>query len=214
MLEEFWISGFPAPYSTRREQVIPRSSSSTEEAGVDIEFYLPGTRASSQGPDLDNLCDPVFSILVNRLGWIRFRRPNIQWWRAYKRYEGKLGCSLRLWTGKAPEIGLGGIERSKLVCSKVLFLAQNKQMLTWVQSLRSTQDVGTCDQYYLILRFRDSSLNLGDIATGSVKYMIDWLAPILGIKSGKIEDWRATALQVEKGVNGVSKTGVEVSLWG
>lgn len=117
-LAEFWIPGVPTSYSTLGErpwketigQRIPRKSGPVMETGVALEFYLSGTDTDLWVPDLDNLCEPMFSVLVNRLGWFGGNRQNMRWWRASKRHEEETGCMVRLWSGEAPQFGWGHID--------------------------------------------------------------------------------------------------------
>jgi len=223
LLAEFWISGVSAPYSTQKERPwkeavereIPRRRDSMVETGVDFEFHLTGADTDPWVPDLDNLCEPMFSVLVNRLGWFGGKRANIRWWRASKRHEGKTGCRVRLWSGAVPKLGWGP---NRLVVNAVFkgplpLNAQNERMLSWSRSLQPNQRPFASWRYCLLLWFGDPSLNLGEIATGSVKSTIDCLVPLLRGEFGVPDDRWVTALQVEKGVAGVPKTGVEVLLW-
>ena len=216
LLAEFWIPGVPAPYSTQREcrwketveREIPRRHGTIVETGVDLKFHLTGAHTDPWVPDLDNLCEPVFSILVNRLGWFGGKRPNIRWWRASKRYEGETGCRVRLWSGAVPQFGWGS---DRLVVDAVFkgplpHSAQDERMLSWSRSLQPNQHPLTSWSYCLLLRFGDSSLNLGDVATGAVKSTIDCLF-------FSADDRWVTDLQVEKGIAGIPKTGVNVLLW-
>jgi len=69
-------------------------------------------------------------------------------------------------------------------------------------------------QYLILLRFDNSKINIGDIATGKVKTTIDNLYPVIGGVCGQPEDWRVNILlQVEKCSTGSGGAGVHISIW-
>ncbi|MBZ0268569.1 hypothetical protein K8I85_10475, partial [bacterium] len=57
------------------------------------------------------------------------------------------------------------------------------------------------------------AINIGDIATGRVKAVIDCLYPWLGGNCGAPEDHRISALHVEQEAAGVPAGSVAISLW-
>ncbi|MFG0243292.1 MAG: hypothetical protein ACF8R9_10960, partial [Phycisphaerales bacterium JB054] len=57
------------------------------------------------------------------------------------------------------------------------------------------------------------AINIGDIATGRVKAVIDCLYPWLGGTRGAPEDHRISALHVEQEAAGVPAGSVAISLW-
>ncbi len=63
------------------------------------------------------------------------------------------------------------------------------------------------------LVFGASSINLGDIATGRVKNVIDCLWPALGGAASRPADHRIRTLDVRRGANDVPANGVCVRLW-
>ncbi len=67
-------------------------------------------------------------------------------------------------------------------------------------------------RYAVGLRFGGSAVNIGDIATGRVKSVIDCLYPILGGVVGAPEDWRITSLYVEKKSANVPDGAVSVTI--
>lgn len=206
LIVEFWIPGVPAPYSTRGErlwkeaimQVVPKNKGFAGEKGVDLQFHLPRTDVNHWVPDLDNLCEPAFSVLVNKLGWFRGKRPNIWWWRASKIHKEKTGCKVRLFSGASPQFGWS---RDQSIVDAV-----SEGSFSLLRSLLPSQHPYASGRYCLLLQFGDPSLNLGEIATGGVKSAIDCLFP------HPLDRW-IIDLQVEKGIVGVPKAGVKVKLW-
>lgn len=68
-------------------------------------------------------------------------------------------------------------------------------------------------QFAVLLRFGDPQINLGDIATGRVKALIDGMFPLLGGEIGKPEDWRIKSLAVEKGTLDLTPNSVSITIW-
>jgi hypothetical protein len=64
-----------------------------------------------------------------------------------------------------------------------------------------------------LLRFGAQAINIGDIATGVVKSLIDCLYPVLGGSAGDPADDRIDVLTVVKGAEGIPPGSVEVCLW-
>jgi hypothetical protein len=69
------------------------------------------------------------------------------------------------------------------------------------------------ERYTVLLEFGSARLNIGDVATGRVKSIVDCLYPILGGLEGAPEDWRINRLQVVKGRLAVEENSVRVTVW-
>ena len=63
------------------------------------------------------------------------------------------------------------------------------------------------------LLFGSRTINLGDIATGRVKNVIDCLYPALGGTAGAPDDHRIRALEVRRNCSEAPLDGVIVRLW-
>ncbi len=72
-----------------------------EYNGVRFDFALDADKRRGQPFDLDNLCEPVFRVLVSDRGYFGGRRPNVKWWRATKLVGKPPGCTINL--GVRPE---------------------------------------------------------------------------------------------------------------
>lgn len=217
-----WIPGNPATFATAGEKpwkeellrTIPECASSSGEAGVILVFRLATLSPHGQPLDLDNLCEPVFSVLVNRLGWFGKHRPNIQWWAARKGVGSETGCKLRILREARPRIGAAfpplfdSIYQGPLPTS-----AQDPMLSEWVQNEMDPRKGGDSRQFAARLRFGTTHINLGEISAGPVKSIIDSLYPIVGGKAGSPEDWRIQALGVEKGIPNLPEDGVQVTIW-
>lgn len=101
MFEPIWIQGDPATFATSKEkqwkeQVLTRLSSvPVNSCSLDMEFRLSEANGEKRGYDLDNLCDPIFSVLTSQLGWYEGKQTNIQRWRAIKRINAEAGLLIQ-----------------------------------------------------------------------------------------------------------------------
>ena len=106
----FEIEGRPATFATAGEKPwksvlaasLPNPCMGGRELGLTARFVLPTLAPAGHPLDVDNLCEPLFSVLVNRIGWFGGARPNIRWWLASKEVGPKPGCRLSLSADPAP----------------------------------------------------------------------------------------------------------------
>lgn len=216
MTEEYWIPGEPATFATSGEkpwrQRIAETLAGTRVSatGLSLKFVLPSSDIWKLKADLDNFCEPVLSVLINRLGWIGGQRPNLDWWHAEKRIGEPTGLlvstelegpSHRI--AKASTVIFDGRYTGKLPKS-----ATEAGIPEWIDSLgrRRAHRLGPIG---LCLEFADRRINLGDIATGPVKSVIDCLYPIVGGQERAPEDWRINYLLVTRRPSSVS-TGLHI----
>ena len=66
--------------------------------------------------------------------------------------------------------------------------------------------------FAISLSFGTDRINLGDIATGPVKAVIDNLYPIIGGAPGGPEDWRINRLFVRKGITRLPEDVVDLGV--
>jgi hypothetical protein len=92
--------------------------------GLFADFRIPPPTARSPGYDLDNLLDPVFSVVINGRGWFGGRRPNLRWVAARKGSADKTGVYLAVlaglpdpWVESRAEVGLDDVYRDSLPSS-------------------------------------------------------------------------------------------------
>lgn len=205
----WWISGVPSSYSTTREKPwkvalasrIPVAAAESGERGLSVDFSVSGPRTGAQAGDIDNLCEPVFSVVINGKRWFAGRRPNLRWYRATKTFAASpadAGCRVTIERAASPgpppappSPVLNGVYDGALPRS-----ARDEPFADWVR--RCADPAGKADWYGVRIRFGNSAVNIGDIASGPVKSIIDCLYPIIGGSAGSPEDWRVRALQVEK----------------
>jgi len=111
---KFWVPGNPAPFATSGEQPwrealvsnLPQCTQGLHVRGLVIDFHLADLVPLGHPLDVDNLCEPVFSILINRKGWFSGSRPNLTWWRASKSQSSSTGCQIEVSLNNAASIGM------------------------------------------------------------------------------------------------------------
>jgi hypothetical protein len=211
-----WVEGRPAPFATAGERPwkeridarVPRPSGHPV-SGLVLDFTLPHPPSWPAHPDIDNLCEPVFATLINRLGWFGGSRPALGWFLATKRPGAEPGVAISLQAGRASA-------PAALVSHPVLSAtwpgplprsARDVDFVSWVREQDATLGPGPMA---VALEFGSPRVNIGDIATGTVKSSIDCLQPILGGPFGDPDDHRVEALLVSKGVQGVPEGAVRV----
>jgi hypothetical protein len=179
---------------------VPAAPAAHAGEGLTADFRIAQPTATSPGFDLDNLLDPVFSVVINGRGWFGGRRANLRWATAQKTVAIRTGLHLavlenppRLWEQSGAEVGLDGVYQGQLPIATAV-----EDYTAWVQSrmLRRLPEgpVG------VRLDFTGESVNLGDVATGKVKVLIDGLWPVLGGRPSAPDDRRVAALILSKGV--------------
>ncbi len=202
-----WIPGEPATFATEREaswkqviaKAVPAAPISHQARGLILDFSASSLKRRGHPFDVDNLCDPMFSVIVNNKGWFHHRRPNIRWWKAGLSLSERPGCRVTFCQGGAPEFGpfpsaiMNGSFSGQLPRS-----SDDVEFCKWLTSSIKEPSPRTADLAVRI-GFQSEKVNIGEIATGRVKNILDCLYPILGGKAGRPEDWRIRILQVEKG---------------
>ena len=197
-----FVRGVPAPFATAGERpwknamqthlaaVLPLS----EAAFVELAFAIAPATGYAVGADLDNFCEPVFSVLANRLGWFGASRPNILAFRARKRLAEPTGCRIRIsaerWQGSWVE-GVDLLDEGWH--GHLPGSARDASFARWVAAAMSGP-APTWAALGVDLRF-SGRVNLGDIATGPLKHVIDCLYPLLGGVAGAPNDARVSVLE-------------------
>ena len=204
------VSGSPVGYSfgaaeqewkAQIKAVVPAAPRTHAGTGLLAGFHVLPPTSRMPGFDLDNLLDPVLSAVINGRGWFGGRRPNLCWVAAQKEVSAAMpGLRLavleqvpRLWIAAGAVVGLNGVYRGELPASSAV-----EEYAAWVRRhmlrrlVRGNVGVG--------LDFADERVNLGDVATGKAKVLIDGLWPILGGSRGAPDDRRVAALIMRKGI--------------
>lgn len=81
---------------------LPPADPGCDVRGLRVAFTLPTPTPGRPGADLDNLLDPVLSVLVNERGWFGKFRTNIQFVHATKTRGTKTGCVVEILTSASP----------------------------------------------------------------------------------------------------------------
>ena len=219
---EFWVAGEPATFATKREQpwkesirqAIPEGGACCQSGGMLLDFQVQSSQRGGQQFDVDNMCEPVFSALINQLGWLGGRRPNLLWFRARRSIRTPSGCTVRLEQGSAPEFRADGY---RLVFKDIYTGPLPKggtapELPAWLAELPNVSSA-TSRGVSIRLSFAGTKVNRGNIATGAVKSTIDCLYPILGGTAGAPDDWKVNTLQCEKGTSDAPAEGVLIEVW-
>jgi len=218
----YWMPGNPATFATAGEKPwklilarhIPTSSGSTVY-GLDMQFFLKSISPRGHPVDIDNLCEPVFSVLINQLQWFNGKRNNIQWFCASKTQSPDSGLKLTLFTKPSIEINLGEVKLTpvfeQVYTGNMPNSASDTVFARWVD--KHTTGHLSLANVTVLLRFGDVRINLGDIATGKLKPILDGLYPLLGGNPGAPEDWKIQTLAVEKGTRNLTPNSVSVTVW-
>ncbi len=217
--EEVWIDGRASVFSSRHEKDWKRKLSKAigepahntrEHGGLDVWFQLESTKRQGNYLDLDNLCEPLFSVLVNEKGYFGGKRPNIKWWKASKSVRHPFGCGFHI--GMSPV----SPHPASLVVFEGVYTgasprsAQDNEISRWIAEHAQRHQWDQDTSYEVLIRFGSDTINIGDIATGPVKSVVDNLYPVIGGTRRAPEDWRVDHLFVSKGYPGLSDDQVMI----
>ncbi len=213
-----WISGRPAPFATAGER--PWKDAMAEQvpaslgeysAGMVLDFSLRDDHGWPGHPDIDNLCEPVFSTVINLLRWFGGSRTSLVWYLATKRLGTNVGASISLTSDPAPEVAsvVAAPSLAATWSGDPPSSARDAHFLAWVQAQGAPAPEG---QLAVVLEFGGSRVNIGDVATGPVKHIIDCLQPVVGGPLGNPDDHRIVCLLVVKNVFGVGESGVRITV--
>jgi hypothetical protein len=191
------VKGTPAPWANSGEtkwkndmrSQVPDAGNAIGLKGLVMEFGYRGRG------DLDNLCEPVFSVVVNEKGWFGGRRSNIEWWIASKESK-RSGCKIVASSDESPMVDFGKVVFEGRYKGPLPRRAINESLLDWLKKSYVAKPVG--NMVGVELGFEGYSINLGDISTGPVKSCIDCLQPILGGPEGNPDDGRISDLLVKR----------------
>ncbi|MEO5617780.1 MAG: hypothetical protein ABIS67_08410 [Candidatus Eisenbacteria bacterium] len=174
----FFVAGHPATFATAGEkpwkllleQQNPRPSMDGREVGMTMRFILPSLAPQDQHLDTDNLCEPVFSVVVNRVGWFRSGRPNITWWQASMAESSPTGCEIVVTSDGIPSVPADTPMIEGIYTGPLPRNTKEPDVANWARGLLAAQGVvQTSPGYFCYLGFTSSRANIGDVATGVVK---------------------------------------------
>jgi hypothetical protein len=214
-----WVSGVPTGFANGTPE--QRWKEALREAlalhfvddgarALRLHFVLPPAAPGRPGGDIDNLLDPVLSVLVGELKWFGGRRPSIGSIEAIKERGFEPGCELELLSepprSSAPPAPLfdaifqGPLPRS----------GKDENFTRWVggQVVNGVALIGE-PGVGVALTFHGPRINLGDVATGRPKNVIDCLWPLIGGVAGAPDDHLVTELRLSRDES-LSGAGVRV----
>lgn len=187
-----FIPGEPATFATRMEKPWKETLSAylrhVPNAGnmVDLTFHLSPNRFSSRGYDLDNLCEPVFSVLASGLGWFGGRQAGIRGWRAVKAVSDTPGLSLRQVHEIPTMHSLSHILFDQVYRGALPRSARSPEIPAWLQSFSGLP--APRGLLGLAMDFTNTGRSIASIPVGLVKHAVDCLYPIIGGRVGGPDD--------------------------
>ncbi len=180
-----------------------------EYSGVELKFhYVPSIHG--QPLDVDNLCEPVFTILVGKKKYFGGKRGNIQWFRAEKIPDVKGKLELEL-SESIPEIQMNFLIFDEIYEGDLPKSATDKEFAEFIKN-HTEKRLRENDECAVKIQFNSRNVNLGNISSGAIKPIIDCLYPVLGGIVGAPDDHMIRTLLVEKGVNNVPQGSVRIMI--
>ena len=163
---QFFVEGLPATFATPGEpawrEALTRSiKDPTDQAflGVNLSFTLPTLEPRGHPLDIDNLCEPVFSILINKRGYFGGRRPNLRWWEARKARGQQCGVHVMLEEAepRGLAVELGEPLFSELYSGSLPSSATDPNVPNWLRSLGINEASAISGDYVCNWIFRASA---------------------------------------------------------
>lgn len=205
------VNGVPATFATKGEkpwrEAVAASVPSKPADGrtycvLSASFVTPRSATGPRAQDVDNLMEPLLWALVGRLGWFGGNRTNLDEWFSTIQHGSNPGVDLTM----ADEFLAARVS----MATKTLILgtyegrlpdcATHPEACEWTERLARSLSWRPRETCGLELAFASPTINIGEIATGHVKAMIDCLYPILGGIRGSPKDQRVRTLIVRRGV--------------
>ncbi len=213
-LTRWIVEGRPTPFAGGENERLWKATLAAAIPPVDPLVRPTGIRAHfavvprHETPDLDNLMEPLLSVLVGTRGWFDGRRPNIEWFTATKQPSASPGVMIELATG-APPMPWPRALASFTYSGDLPISATDAVLSGWIESARR-QHIPEPVELAVHVAFHRATLNLGDIATGAVKSTLDALWPLLGGNPGAPHDHRICQLTVMRNPVEPPSDGVDV----
>ena len=217
MPDRLWIKGRPATFATKaeqpwKEQILAQMEGALHQTdSLDLEFRLPESMFLMDGYDLDNLCEPVFTVLTSKMGWYGRKQTNIRSWRAVKKSDTDSG----LWVKQVQDVDVS-IDPSSVVFDakydgRLPKRARDPEIPDWLFKLGEVPKVhGVCG---LALIFVNINLSIASLSDGLVKHVIDCLYPVLGGRIGYPADHKITELIVKREKTDENVRYVRIVVW-
>lgn len=178
-----------------------------------MDFALATLAPKGHFLDVDNLCEPMFSVMASGLGWFHGSRPRVEWWSATKRVGVPTGCTLSRLEADGPESPRGRPTLRETYRGVLPSSATSPEVATWAAVCMRQSGAAWPESCVLRLEFGSRVLNIASISSGGVKAFVDCLFPFYGGLPGRPEDHRIQHLIVQRGVADLDEKEVRVSLW-
>lgn len=218
----FWVGGEPATFATagetswkaRLRESTPPPALAGRETGMELRFSVSSLRRNGHPFDVDNLCDPVFVVVIRKTGWFGGRKTGLSWWSAAKRVGEPPGCQIAIHEERTISLPTQSPFWDENYSGPMPKKATSPELPRWALDLRVARAVDWIpESCVLYLGFADPNVNIGEIATGRVKSAVDCLYPWLGGTAKAPEDWRVETLVVERGLSAIPPGTLHVRLW-
>lgn len=204
LLFDLTIPGRPAPFATRLEaewrQMIASlvRSSAVDPAALHLElrFRVGATTAYPLGPDLDNICQVVIGGVITDAGWFGGRRPGLPSFTATKEVADDVGVTVRIHSATPPDPPSGEMLLDRTYAGPLPRHARDEALAAWVEA-NMLRHRSPGELVAVTLNFVET-VNIGEMATGPVKAVIDCLWPLLGGRPSAPDDGCVVALTVCK----------------
>lgn len=213
-LTRWIVEGRPTPFAGGENErawkaalaaAIPPADSALSPTGVRVHFAVVPRHET---PDLDNLMEPVLSVLVGMRGWFGGRRPAIEWFTATKQSSASPGVMLELVSG-GPVMPWPQALASFSYSGDLPISGTDPVLSSWIQSA-GLHHIPEPVELAVHVAFHRATLNLGEIVTGAVKSTLDALWPLLGGSPGAPHDHRICQLTVMRNPGEPPSDGVDV----
>jgi hypothetical protein len=169
----------------RLDSIIPLCPPEKKYKGVALRFTLSSSTHNGHPLDLDNLVEPVFSVLVGKKGYFSGNKANILWWYTKKEISNPAGVEIEV-SEDNPSININGKEIFKGEYHGDLpKSATSEDLPKWLISYGFSKR--KYEGFWIHLIFPERT-KIKEIATGTVKSTIDCLLSIVGGKPKTPED--------------------------
>ena len=219
----FAINGIPGTYSTAKEvpwkEAISKQARKPtlkgKEIGIRLRFILPTLTPWGQPLDVDNLCEPVFAVLIDQIGWFKKSRANLEWWQATKEAGSIPGCRITIHTADSVILPQAEPDYDETYTGKFPRNAKSPELGNWAWKIRQRKHTGWIpEKCMLYLNFSNPDIDIGNIRNYSIlKPTIDCLYPWFGGPKGEPYDHCIMNLAVSKSQGIPSGRGVALRLW-
>jgi hypothetical protein len=124
-----------------------------------------------------------------------------------------VGCEIETFASPPPELFASASDYliDSTYQGQLPYDGRDHNFATWADE-RGSKLRRARGEYIAMLRFGSGDINIGEIATGRVKNVVDCLWPLIGGQPGAPQDWRIRTLQVEKAFPGLGVDEIRVQV--